>query len=323
MQNQRVAIIDFGTNTCKLLIAELKKTQFEVIYRTQIGVKIGEISLEKGFITEDAQERLHTALLKLQKTWEKYKVNTSQIWGLATSAFRNAKNGLKITEDFEKEFNISIEIIDGDQEAELIYHGIKSALPLKDENVLMMDIGGGSVEFIIANNRRALWKQSFEIGGQRLMDRFMRSDPISDLDIQRLDIYLETQLFMLSEAVFRFAPKSLVGAAGSFETLACITFAGVEGEENLSQFMDENYEMIAKNYEIDRDNFDELFRLVVRQDATNRRMLVGMPDFRADMIVLATCLIKFVVEQYELESIKISSYALKEGYLVRKLEDER
>lgn len=320
MQNQRIAVIDFGTNTCKLLIAELSSAGFEPIYKTQIGVKIGELSLEKGFLDKAAQQRVKEALLVFRDIWQKYKVAETQVWGLATSAFRNANNGLEVITELQRDFQISIEILSGEQEAELIYYGIKMALPMKDENILMMDVGGGSVEFIIANARRVLWKQSFEIGGQRLMNRFMRSDPISDLDIQRLDIYLETELFVLSEAVFRFTPKALAGAAGSFETLASIAFAGIEGTENLADFMDANYEMLVKSYEIDRDNFDELFRLIARQNANERRTLVGMPEFRADMIVLAICLIKFVVEHYELPVLYVSSYGLKEGYIAKKLE---
>ncbi len=316
MQNSRIAVIDFGTNTCKLLIAEPKEQSIEIIYRTQTAVKIGEQGLSKGIITEEAHQRLHTVLGQFQRTWEKYR--PKQIWGVATSAFRNAKNANRIVNQFQKEFGISIEIISGEQEADLIYEGIKGAIKLKDETVLMMDIGGGSVEFIIANQRKPLWRQSYEIGGQRLMDRFMRTDPISDLDIQRMEIYLETQLFTLTEAIFRYAPKVLIGAAGSFETLAAVMYAGLEGRKKINEFIDEHYNMKPSSYEIDRDNFDELFRLIVGQNAYKRRLLSGMPEFRADMIVVATCLIRFVIEQYELPNIVVSSYGLKEGFLIQK-----
>ncbi|MEO1655394.1 MAG: phosphatase, partial [Bacteroidota bacterium] len=198
------------------------------------------------------------------------------------------------------------------------YYGVKSALQIGEENVLMMDIGGGSVEFIICNYRKIHWKKSFEIGAQRLMDQFMKSDPISELDLMRLEIFLEAKLYELSNAVFRYCPKYLIGSAGAFETLSTLAYS-LENTGNLHAFMDRNFQLKVKEYTIEPDMFHDVYQLIVQNDREHRLALPGLMPLRADMIVMAMGLLRFILERYELEKIRVSAYALKEGYLMSRL----
>lgn len=319
-ENNRVSVIDLGTNTFNLLIAEPKEAGFEIIHKEQVVVKIGKDGISKGFITEEAQQRLLDALITIKQTLELYRVSENKLWAAATSAFRSAKNAKKIVAEIERKTGIRVEIISGEQEATYIYEGVKYAMNIGEENVMVMDIGGGSVEFIICSQRKILWKKSFDIGAQRLMDQFMRTDPISELDIQRLEIYLEMQLFDLSNAIFNYSPKLLIGSAGAFDTFAQIAYIKEFGKENLDEFADENAELKVANYEITRDEFHYIYQDIIRYERTRRIEIPGMIEFRVDMIVLAACLLKFIIEKYELETICVSAYSLKEGFLLHKLD---
>ena len=312
-------MIDMGTNTFNLLIAESQQSnKFETLHREQFVVKIGQGGISKGLINEEAQKRLFKALDQIQKILQLFKVKEQNIWGVATSAFRNARNAREITQEIKRKYAISVDVISGEQEAEYIYYGIQAALDIGSQNILLMDIGGGSVEFIICNQRKIHWKKSLEIGAQRLMDQYMRSDPISDLDIQRLEIYLESRFIELSSAIFNYSPKHLIGSSGAFETIAAIDLFTHEGEE-AKQYIDNNDQLILPDYELSVDDFHYVYQKVIRNNKAQRLDIPGMAAFRVEMIVPATCLVKFVMERYDLEMLRISSYALKEGFLSAKL----
>ena len=143
---------------------------------------------------------------------------------IATSAVRSAKNGQEFTKMAKEDYNVDVEVIDGNREAELIYKGIKEAITLDTEKYIIMDIGGGSVEFIICNEHKIFWKQSFEIGGQRLVELFHKTDPISNSEAGELVEYLEDKLSPLFEAAEKYHPSILVGASGTFDTLCEIYY---------------------------------------------------------------------------------------------------
>src|SRR5690606_15817638 len=143
-------------------IAEKQGDSFHIIHRDRQAVKIGKGGINRHLITDDGLARA----LKTLKEF-KQKINTAgkaQIFALGTSALRNAKNGSAIVQEIKKETGIEVTVISGDQEAEFICFGVRAALHLGVEKSLIMDIGGGSVEFIIANNTTIFWKRSFEIG---------------------------------------------------------------------------------------------------------------------------------------------------------------
>ena len=172
MKPERIAIIDLGTNTFHLLIADTDGTTIQPVYAEKVPVRIGEGGINLGFISEEACERALLAMKAFKAKIEAFE--TSKSYATATSAFRNAQNGAALAKTIEEATSIAITIISGNREAELIYFGVKEALQLGEEKALIVDIGGGSVEFIIANEHTLFWKESFEIGGQRLMDLFQK-----------------------------------------------------------------------------------------------------------------------------------------------------
>src|SRR6478735_3758498 len=155
--NKRVAIIDMGTNTFHLLIADSEAGRSRIIYQDRLVTKIGMGGINEGVITEAGIDRAITALKTFKEIIDQNQVD--QISAFGTSAIRNAKNGPEIIRQI-KDLGIDARIISGDEEAQLIYYGVRSAMNPGMDKSLIMDIGGGSVEFIIADQKEIFWKQS-------------------------------------------------------------------------------------------------------------------------------------------------------------------
>ena len=299
---QRIAIIDLGTNTFHLLVADVGPSKIQVLYKEKQSVKIGEGGINQGKITKQAQERALKTLNEFKKTITSMGVQSSSV--SATSAFRNASNGQLLADEIYRKIGLKVDVIDGQQEANLIYLGVKQALDLGSSSSLIIDIGGGSVEFIIANHKKLQWLHSFEIGAQRLMDQFHHHDPILNQEIARLESLLDTQLASLVSAIEQYNPRTLVGSSGSFDTLSHIHCLkqGLEKTDDLEQ-------------PLTIEGFKQIHKELVIKNRAERLQIPGMIEMRADMIVVASCLIHYILDRFYLSNIRVSSYALKEGAL--------
>jgi len=304
------AFIDLGTNTFQLLIVAQEGNTYQKIHEDSYAAKIGLGGISSGIITQEGVERAVFALKYFQEKLNEEGVIPENIFATATSAVRNASNGEAFCEEIFKRTGILIKVISGEEEAALIYEGVKLGTPIGNDTSLIIDIGGGSVEFIICNQDRIFWKQSFEIGGQRLMDKFMNSDPISPRSVQSLKDYLEEQLLPLTNAVHQYAPICVIGSAGSFETLIDLYFMKTFGQ--LPPIEQVSFELpIAEFY--------DSFLKIVSSNREQRMALAGMIELRVDMIVVGVCLIDFVLKRYDIRQIKVSNFALKEGVLSKQL----
>ena len=299
----RVAVIDLGTNTFHLMLAEVEKGNHKIFLRERVPVKIGEKGITKGKITQPAWDRAINTLKEFKLTIEKN--NVSKTFATATSAIRNAKNGKALTEEIKKTTGIEIEIISGLREAELIHLGAKEALDLGAEKSLIMDIGGGSIEFIIADAKKTYWMQSFEVGGQRLVETFHKNDPISEEEIQELHAFFEKELIALFEAHEQYVPKTLIGCSGTFDTLSEI--------HSLKNGITVNPD--TAEYPLSIAAFREIYPDIVGKNRAERLEIPGMIKMRVDMIVVASVLIEYILRKLDLSSIRVSAYALKEGIL--------
>jgi exopolyphosphatase/guanosine-5'-triphosphate,3'-diphosphate pyrophosphatase len=298
------AVIDLGTNTTKLSLAKKEGKSLTYFKHHTIPVFLGK-RIENNIIQKDAEMRLFDALDVQNEILKKEQINPLQTLAVATSAFRNAINGYEIALKIRQKYGWSIEIISGEKEAQYICEGVKQAFPSLNEIVLLMDIGGGSVEFILTNGNKVFWKKSFEIGATRLKEKYHRTEPISDLDLYRLMIFLEYELATLREISFKYAPRYLIGSAGTFETLAYMHLA------NKGNMFQESYNGLVLSME----EFDTLHQMLINSNYEERLNLAGLVEFRAEMIVVAVSLLRNVLLLTNINKICISEYALKEGYL--------
>jgi exopolyphosphatase/guanosine-5'-triphosphate,3'-diphosphate pyrophosphatase len=303
MEKQKIAVIDLGTNTFHLLITKYDSSyDYQQVHRERRAVMIGKGGINEGIISESAQLRALEALTHFKEVIERYDV--SHVVATATSAFRNAKNGKSLAERILKQTGIAIDIISGEREADYIYYGVRAAVPLAGTSMIM-DIGGGSVEFIICTSDDILWKESFEIGAQRLLDRFEIEDPISKENIQELLLYFHSKLETLTHAIHRYKPTTLIGASGTFDTLSDIYVI----HENLG--VAPNASELPLSYVF----FSQTLQELSLKNREERLEIPGMAEMRVDMIVVACWLIQYVLDTYEIRNIRVSAFALKEGLL--------
>ena len=299
----KIAIIDMGTNTFHLLLAAVGPDGYNILYRDHEAVRIGMSGINEGFINPQACQRAIDAMKKFREIIDKNGI--SIIHAFATSAFRNARNGDELAKEIKNQTGIAVRTIAGDEEADLIFAGTRAALDLENEVSLVMDIGAGSVEFIIGDNARVLWKQSFEIGGQRLLEKFQKHDPIHPSEVRSLDVYFEGILTPLLTALAEHHPATLVGSSGSFDTLSDIFCI----RRKIPRTYNEPETPLTP------EGFYEIYHELITKDREQRMKIGGMISLRVDMIVVASCLIRFVLERHSFARIRVSSYSLKEGAL--------
>lgn len=297
-----IAIIDMGTNTFHLLIAESDKKGYHIIQRDRLAVKIGKDGINHGFITEEGIQRALLAMQSFKNTLDQQGVTRTYAFG--TSALRNARNSNEVINRIKSITGIDSTIISGDQEAEYIYMGVKAAMEIEEAS-LIMDIGGGSVEFIIGDNDKIWWKQSIEIGAQRLLEEFQKNDPITSAEIASLDQYFAKELIPLMEVLQLYKPSILIGSSGTFDTLSDIFC--------LRHDIHKSPEEIETPLSL--EGFYEIYNDLVKKDRAERMLIPGMIEMRVDMIVVASCLIRYILSRHTFNRIRVSTYALKEGVL--------
>lgn len=290
------SILDLGTNTFHLLVSEGN----QVVYEERRPVRIGMGGINRNMITGEAIDRAVACLRDYKKMSDS--LGSSGIYAIGTSAFRNALNAAQVVETIRSETGIEVKIISGEQEAELIYDGIRSGMQLTEEVSMIVDIGGGSVEFIITGKSGICFKVSLETGGQRLMELFQKNDPIRPEEILAVEGHLEEKLAEVLKAVELFRPEILIGSSGSFDTLSeiwCLKNAmpyvpGPETPLTIEGFHTVSGELMQLN----RDG---------------RMAIPGMIALRVDMIVVACVLIRFLLRKTAVKDLRVSGYSLKEG----------
>lgn len=308
--NQRIAVMDLGTNTFHLLIAEKTENGFNEILHLTEAVKLGEGGMKDGLIAPQAFER---GLKTMQLFAENIAVKEAlQVRAVATSAVRSTKNGSDFIREVKEKTGIEIEVIDGLQEAELIYKGVKSSGILSAQKSLVLDIGGGSVEFILCDEHKIFRKHSFEIGAQRLRQLFHQADPITQENIIQLNQYLEEQLQMLFLSVKNQQVQQLIGSAGSFETYAEM----IELDKNHAFNIKKN-----KTYDFEIPDFKRVAHWLQNSSHQKRLDKRSIIPLRVDMIVVAVLVTKFVMQKLQIPKLAMTTYSLKEGVLAEMLEE--
>lgn len=303
MTGDRLAVIDLGSNTFHLLICEINSDDtLALIYKERIYVKLASGGLE--YIDEASIERGMSAMQKFAEQIIAYNVIKTRATG--TAALREARNGKEVADRFTAATGITIEIIDGHREAGYILMGIKSAIPALDKPGLIMDIGGGSVEFILFHGDQVLFKGSYKIGVAVLHRRFHHSDPIADKEISALEGFLEEELAELLSIIKQLPGYYLIGASGSFEVINEV-MAKISAAEHWT--------------ELDISEMPGYLDEIIQTNMVSRRQIPEIPIERVDYIVVAYALIRYVTREMAPERLFYCDFALKEGVLVEMLKE--
>jgi exopolyphosphatase/guanosine-5'-triphosphate,3'-diphosphate pyrophosphatase len=290
------AIIDLGSNTFHLLIAQSKASgDWEILLKKRTYVFLAE----KGthHIYPEAWSRAMDCLQDFRHLILQHEVE--DIVALGTAALRAADNSEEFTEQVHSDFRIPIRVISGNDEAKLIAKGVMSALNGHLSEYLIMDIGGGSVEFVLVEDHQAVWEQSFPIGLSELKRQDFYNDPFDHDTSFLYHQFLDEQLHDLTELLDGMTNIPLVGASGTFDAVLSILT-----HQEMHHFAESSVSA-----------FKALFEQVKFMPLAERLNHPDIPNKRAPLYNLALLLVFHVLERYPIDALFISHFGMKEGAL--------
>lgn len=288
------AVIDLGTNTFNLLVGIIEDGKLNVTFATKEAVLLGMGGINEGTIAEDAMLRAKSALSDFRDI--AFERGAKSIIGIGTSAMRGATNAIELTNWADEELGIGIQIVSGDKEAELIYKGVSLLYDFENEGMIM-DIGGGSNEFILADCTGVLASESFNIGVSRLY-QLVDNPAVFTPEIQeRIDRVFETETngFFDDKKV-----DHLIGASGSFETLY----------EMLHQ---SRFPSDQQMKELPMHSVQQLLHWSINASLEERMEHPWIVPMRKKMLPFAAYSIQWVLNKLETKRVSICPYSLKEG----------
>lgn len=302
----KLAAIDIGSNSFHMIIARISSDgQLEVIDRTKEMVRLGERTLVDGYIAEAAQDRGLDALRRFRRLADSHGVD--DIIAVATSATREARNGRDFMARVEAECGIRGHVISGEEEGRLIYLGTREVYDFGSRKALIIDIGGGSVEIVLGERRRALIVRSFRLGVRRLHEAFLPSDPTTDDEMDALRAHVRRTVAPLVEQVRALGFDSILATSGTARVLSQIASAALgTSTERLTQ-----------------DELAQTVSLLARMSHEDRAGVSGLDDKRRDAIVEGALLLHTLIDAFGGTGYEVCDAALREGMIVDYLERNR
>ncbi len=294
----RKAVIDLGTNTFNLLIADVHETSFLEILSTKEAVLLGMGGINHAKITPAAIDRAMKAFDRFVGLCDEYSIDREHITAIGTSALRDATNANELLDKVRNTHSIGIEIVSGVREAELIFAGVKWTDPF-DESAIIMDIGGGSTEFISANKDGIRDVLSLDIGVSRVYQLFQGLDTYSESIQEKIRLYFDSQAKGRMDG---FSSDRLIGASGSFETFYEMIFR-------------EKWVAFRGIVELPMDRLTEELRWVIESNQSQRDEHQWIAPIRKVMLPIAAIQLLWAIEHIHCSRVLLSPYSLKEGAL--------
>ena len=296
--NEKLAIIDLGTNTFHLLLVESSKCKigFEVLHRERHYVLLAEGGIDT--ISDSSMQRAKSAIDAFQNVLSNYKDIELVIVG--TEALRVATNGNLINIYIKEHLSSVPHIISGNREAELIFKGNKLIVSADHTPYLIMDIGGGSTEFILVDDNHIILSNSYPLGVTKIYNAFNDTDPISIQAISSIESHIENQLSDMTEVIKGYNLNCLIGASGSFEVLSEVLTGNIPQQELVN---------------ISLADFEKLSMKVISSSIDERRDIKGIPENRIKFIQVAFIMMRKIIDMYAPDQIGVSPFAIKEGLI--------
>lgn len=308
---KRIAALDLGTNSFHVVLVDIYPDgQFRTIDKMKEMVILAEKGL-KNRLSEEAMKRGLSALKRIKILCDSQGVE--KILAYATSAIREAENGGEFIQRMIDETGIKAHAISGGKEAQLIGEAIKHAVSLGDEPVLMVDTGGGSVEFILSNRDEVFYSASKKLGVARMTAEFVDQDPIAQKEIKKMRKHFKKKLRDLFDLFDQYKVNLLIGSSGTMENIAAM----IANRQSIAASLTLNeLTFTAKNYRKFHKNF-------IRMDRKGRRNEKGLDEKRVDIIAAGLILLDLLIEKSGVKEIKISESALREGMILDYIKKEK
>ena len=308
---KRIAAIDLGTNSFHAVLVDIYPDgSFRTVNKLKEMVSLAEKGLEDR-LSREAMNRGLEALNRIKFLCDSH--NVENILAFATSAIREAENGGDFIKEVGDEVGIRVRAISGKMEAEMIGLAVMHSIVLSEEMVLMADIGGGSVEFIIGNGKEFIYYNSLKLGVARMAAAFVDSDPITEKDIKKLQNHFKKELAEIIKLAKKHKVKTIIGSSGTMENIGEM----VANRKSLTA------ERSLNELEFTTDDFNDLYSDFIKLDRKQRRKEKGLEEKRIDIINPGIILVEFLLQKLSIENIKISEGALREGMILNYIENKK
>ena len=301
----RIAAIDVGSNSIHVVVAQVDAGGgLSVLWRDKEMVGLGRASFPSHRLSKVATER---AMLTLGRfVAEARRWQCEHLVAIATSAVREATNGGEFIEHVRRELGLHLRVVSARDEARLTYLGVRHGMDLRGGPHLIVDVGGGSVEFIVASAEQPLLLESRKLGAARMTAMFVRSDPVDAREVRALLAHYNRELSPLAEQILRLAPVRVVGTSGTVENLA--EMAGGAGRPNAADG--------AGDKVLTHEGLKRVLSKLQRSTSAGRARMKGLDDKRKDQIFAGALLMDELFRRLRIEQIGVCRSALREGVLV-------
>jgi exopolyphosphatase/guanosine-5'-triphosphate,3'-diphosphate pyrophosphatase len=304
MQPVRRAVIDIGTNSTKLLVAEVTGRFVTPIWEESEQTRLGEGFYETHLLQREAIGATAYFAAQYARIAQSYNVASTRV--IATSAARDALNKEELLVAVEKASGLCVDIISGAKEAELAFRGVTSNPTYTGQRLCIMDLGGGSTEFIVGEGEHMDFAQSFKLGGLRLQELFRPSDPPTPVELQTcrawLQEFVHTEILPVLGAPLAVARERtiLVGTGSAASILARMHHRIKEPERDIVESTHLSRESVTQRV-------DDLWSLILAE----RKRLIGLPKKRADTILFSSAVYEAVMREFGFEHLRISIRGLR------------
>ena len=307
---KRIAAIDLGTNSFHAVIVDIfSDGSFRKVDDLKEMVQLAKGGIGKR-LSEGAVRRGIEALKKIKVLCDSH--GAERILAYATSAIREAENGGEFIQKSIDDLDIKINAIPGSVEAELIGYAVQHGVRLGPDPVLMVDIGGGSVEFIVGNEKEFFSLNSRKIGVSRMTDMFKPSDPISGEDLAKLEEHYRKELKYVTESVQQYPLDTIIGSSGTMQNIASMIAARKKTPVDVT----------LNELEYTAEDFFSFYDWFIKLDQKKRTKVSGLDTKRVGFINTGVVLVNLLLREYGIKKVKISTQALREGIIIRYLKKD-
>ena len=299
----KIGTIDIGTNSMRLLIADYKNNKIENRKKYINITRIGQGVDDKGYITEEALERNLNALKEFADKCIEEKCE--KVYCMGTSALRDSKNGQDFVNRAKELTNIDVKIICGEEESNLGFMGVlEGAGGDKSNYILVLDIGGGSTEFIVGNEDGIKFCKSENVGALRMTEKFITTDPISDEEFNKMSDFIEKTISSTLDKIKGMHVSKLVGIGGAITSLSA-----------MNQQLDVYSMEKVHNSVVTKKDLEKILQNLKKMTLSDKKTIKGLQPKRADIITAGVKILHIVMEKLEIEKIMISEYDNLEGLI--------
>jgi exopolyphosphatase / guanosine-5'-triphosphate,3'-diphosphate pyrophosphatase len=310
--SRKLAAIDVGTNSFHLIVVDIKEDgSFEIIDREREVIRLGKGS--GGTLNHLSCEAIERAIATLKRFRVIADSYSAEIRAVATSAVRESSNKKIFIEKVFAETGIEIEVIDGEEEARLIYLCAQQAIRFYNKKALIIDIGGGSTELCIGKEGKTIFSCSIKVGAVRLSDKYFPEYELTEARINECRNWIEKEISKYTKKIKDAGFDVCVGASGTIMCTALMIQA-MKGEYTKPG-------IVLNNYEFSSEEFEKIKNVVLgKKTVEERKSIAGIDERRADIIPAGIIILDTVFNLLALKKMVVSGYSLREGIIIDSLQ---